>query len=109
MKKSSSVTLISKDDSVHCILSCDQCKHTTKTEKNMLKRRKKEHNIEQIDGNISVGKDSFKCNHCEKDLETEVAWLNNTKFYITENKNLQTCTGGVVTFSTGQYILQDSN
>ena len=47
--KSSDVTLASKDDSVKPLLSCDQCKHTTKTENGIIKHKKNKHDIDQLE------------------------------------------------------------
>ena len=43
------VTLASKDDSVKPLLSCDQCKHTTKTENGMIKHKKNKYDIDQLE------------------------------------------------------------
>ena len=53
-KESSDVTLTSKDDNVKTLMSCDQCKHTTKTKSCMKRHKKKKHDLEQLDGNISI-------------------------------------------------------
>ena len=58
--KSSDVTLASKDDSVKHLLSCDQCKHTTKTENGRIKHKKNKHDIDQLDGSSSICEEKNK-------------------------------------------------
>ena len=74
--KFSDVTLASKDDSVKPLLSCDQFKHTTKTDNGMIKHKKNKHDIDQHDGNISNCKEqketpSFTCTFCNEAFESE--------------------------------------
>ena len=57
------VNLNSKGDIVEPLLSCDQCKHTTKTENGMTKHKKNKHDIDQLDGNSSICKEKMKHPH----------------------------------------------
>ena len=74
---SSYVTLSSKDDSVKTAFSCDQCKHTTKTENGMKRHMKNKHDLEQLDGNSSICEEeietpSFECTFCGDNFESEI-------------------------------------
>ena len=75
--ESSDVTLSSKDDSVKTAFSCDQCKHTTKTENGMKRHMKNKHDLEQLDGNSSICEEeietpSFECTFCGDNFESEI-------------------------------------
>ena len=57
-------------------MSCGQCKHTTKTESGK-KRHNKKHDLEQLDGNISICEEQietpyFKCTFCGYRFEREI-------------------------------------
>ena len=69
----------SKDDGVQHILSCDQCKHTTETVNKKPEHTKKEHNIEQLAVNISLGIDKSEvplsaCHQGDKDEIRHGIW-----------------------------------
>ena len=53
-KKCSNLNLTSKDDNVKMLMSCDQCKHTTKIENSIKRHKNKKHDLEQLDGKKSI-------------------------------------------------------
>ena len=63
LAKSSDVTLASMDKSIKPLLSCDQCKHTKKTENGIKKLKKNKHNIDQLDGSSSICEEKVKHFH----------------------------------------------